>query len=91
MRLLTGGPSEQTIALDLASLPPATRKVVAAAAIDGPATFGTVGAIQIGSTSPTDRQCLRASRPRAASPPGGVGSARSPVFRHGFRYVPVDT
>ncbi|MFE9924483.1 TerD family protein [Streptomyces sp. NPDC005774] len=47
-RLLTGGPAEQTIALDLASLPPATRKIVVAAAIDGSATFGTVGAIQIG-------------------------------------------
>ncbi|MET8113551.1 TerD family protein [Streptomyces prasinus] len=48
VRLLTGGPAEQTIALDLASLPPATRKIVVAAAIDGAATFGTVGAIQIG-------------------------------------------
>ncbi|MFF7788561.1 DEDDh family exonuclease [Streptomyces sp. NPDC007991] len=48
VRLLTGGPAEQTIALNLASLPPATRKVVVAAAIDGTATFGTVGAIQIG-------------------------------------------
>jgi DNA polymerase-3 subunit epsilon len=48
VRLLTGGPAEQTIALDLASLPPATRKVVVAAAIDGVATFGTVGAVQIG-------------------------------------------
>ncbi|MFJ4831717.1 TerD family protein [Streptomyces sp. NPDC088747] len=47
VRLLTGGPAEQTIALDLASLPPATRKVVVAAAIDGATTFGTVGAIQI--------------------------------------------
>lgn len=48
VRLLTGGPAEQTIALNLASLPPATRKVVVAAAIDGAAAFGTVGAIQIG-------------------------------------------
>ncbi|MGI5196411.1 TerD family protein [Streptomyces sp. CA-288835] len=48
VRLLTGGPAEQTIALDLASMPPATRKVVVAAAIDSAATFGTVGAIQIG-------------------------------------------
>lgn len=48
VRLLTGGPAEQTIALNLASLPPATRKVVVAAAIDGTAAFGTVGAIQIG-------------------------------------------
>ncbi|MGW9497837.1 TerD family protein [Streptomyces prasinus] len=47
-RLLTGGPAEQTIALDLAALPPATRKIVVAAAVDGAATFGTVGAIQIG-------------------------------------------
>ncbi|MFJ6645533.1 TerD family protein [Streptomyces sp. NPDC091290] len=47
-RLLTGGPAEQTIALDLASLPPSTRKVVVAAAIDGATTFGTVGAVQIG-------------------------------------------
>lgn len=48
VRLLTGGPAEQTIALDLASLAPATRRVVVAAAIDGTASFGTVGAIQIG-------------------------------------------
>ncbi|MFI6941930.1 TerD family protein [Streptomyces sp. NPDC050418] len=48
VRLLTGGPTEQSIALDLASLPLATRKVVVAAAIDGAATFGTVGAIQVG-------------------------------------------
>ncbi|WP_406118985.1 TerD family protein [Streptomyces sp. NBC_00989] len=66
VRLLTGGPAEQTIALDLASLPPATRKVVVAAAIDGPATFGTVGAIQIGaapgdSGSPLTRATLDAA------------------------------
>lgn len=47
VRLLTGGPADQTITLNLASLPPATRKVVVAAAIDGTATFGTAGAIQI--------------------------------------------
>ncbi|MEU5280440.1 TerD family protein [Streptomyces asoensis] len=47
-RLLTGGPAEQTITVDLASLPPATRKVVVAAAIDGAVTFGSVGAVQIG-------------------------------------------
>ncbi|MFD7769236.1 TerD family protein [Streptomyces sp. NPDC059787] len=47
-RLLTGGPAEQTIALDLASLPSGTRRIVVAAAIDGAATFGSVGAIQIG-------------------------------------------
>ncbi|WOX09760.1 TerD family protein [Streptomyces sp. N50] len=53
VRLLTGGPAEQTIALDLATLPPATRKVVVAAAIDGPATFGTVGPLQIGAAPGT--------------------------------------
>ncbi|MFC8079038.1 TerD family protein [Streptomyces sp. NPDC057307] len=66
VRLLTGGPAEQTIALDLASMPPATRKVVVAAAIDGAATFGTVGAIQIGaaagsSGSPIARATLDAA------------------------------
>ncbi|MFF0065933.1 TerD family protein [Streptomyces sp. NPDC005279] len=47
VRLLTGGPAEQTIAVDLASMPPATRKIVVAASIDGATTFGNVGAIQI--------------------------------------------
>ncbi|MFI8004692.1 TerD family protein [Streptomyces sp. NPDC086010] len=66
VRLLTGGPAEQTIALNLASLPPATRKVVVAAAIDGAAAFGTVGAIQIGaapgsSGSPLARATLDAA------------------------------
>ncbi|WP_431995086.1 TerD family protein [Streptomyces griseoflavus] len=65
-RLLTGGPAEQTIALDLTSLPPATRKIVVAAAIDGTATFGTVGAIQIGtapgsSAAPLARATLDAA------------------------------
>ncbi|MFE6774580.1 exonuclease domain-containing protein, partial [Streptomyces sp. NPDC057676] len=50
VRLLTDGPSEQTVALDLAALSVATRRVVVAAAIDGDATFGTVGAIQLGAT-----------------------------------------
>ncbi|WAL95576.1 TerD family protein [Streptomyces sp. Je 1-369] len=47
VRLLTDGPAEQTITIDLASLPPASRKVVIAAAIDGEATFGDVGAVQV--------------------------------------------
>ncbi|MBQ1162068.1 TerD family protein, partial [Streptomyces sp. A73] len=47
VRLLSDGPAEQTVALDLASLPPASRKVVVAAAIDGDPTFGTVGPVQI--------------------------------------------
>ncbi|MFD4633702.1 TerD family protein [Streptomyces sp. NPDC058284] len=47
VRLLTDGPAEQAITIDLASLPPASRKVVIAAAIDGDVTFGNVGAIQV--------------------------------------------
>lgn len=47
VRLLTDGPAEQTIAVDLASLPPGSRKVAVAAAIDGEATFGDVGAVQV--------------------------------------------
>ncbi len=47
VRLLTDGPAEQTIAMDLTSLPPASRKVVVAAAIDGNAMFGGVGPVQV--------------------------------------------
>ncbi|WP_405509380.1 TerD family protein [Streptomyces cyaneofuscatus] len=47
VRLLTDGPAEQTIAVDLASLPPGSRKVAVAAAIDGEATFGDIGAVQV--------------------------------------------
>lgn len=47
VRLGTDGPTEQAITVDLAALPPAVRKVVVAAAIDGDATFGDVGAVEI--------------------------------------------
>lgn len=49
VRLLSDGPTEQTISIDLVTLPPATRKVVVAAAIDGTGTFGDVGAVHISS------------------------------------------
>ncbi|MFB8208617.1 TerD family protein [Streptomyces sp. NPDC056010] len=54
VRLLTGGPTEQTVAIDLAALPPASHKVVVAAAIDGTATFGDIGAVQISTASGSD-------------------------------------
>ncbi|MFF5307694.1 DEDDh family exonuclease [Streptomyces massasporeus] len=47
VRLHSDGPTEQTIGVDLAALPPSARKVVVAAAIDGSPTFGDVGAIHI--------------------------------------------
>ncbi|WP_406403619.1 TerD family protein [Streptomyces sp. NBC_00879] len=47
LRLLTDGPTEQTITTDLAALPSAVRKVVIAAAIDGTVAFGDIGPIQI--------------------------------------------
>ncbi len=47
VRLLTDGPTEQTVAADLAALPPSARRVVVAAAVDGDATFGDVGPLQI--------------------------------------------
>ncbi|MFJ6697836.1 TerD family protein [Streptomyces sp. NPDC091272] len=47
VRLLTDGPAEQTVTVDLAALPPAARRVVVAAAVDGAATFGDVGPLQI--------------------------------------------
>ncbi|MEV1005968.1 TerD family protein [Streptomyces sp. NPDC049881] len=46
VRLLSDGPTEQTVSVSLATLPPSARKVVVAAAIDGAATFGEVGAVE---------------------------------------------
>ncbi|MFD4370260.1 TerD family protein [Streptomyces sp. NPDC058486] len=60
VRLLCDGPTEQTITVDLAVLPPAARRVAIAAAIDGAATFGDIGAVQItlapGTDAPTTAQ-----------------------------------
>jgi DNA polymerase III subunit epsilon len=47
VRILGDGPTEQTVSVGLATLPPSARRVVVAAAIDGATTFGDVGAIQI--------------------------------------------
>ncbi|CAL9653439.1 DEDDh family exonuclease [Streptomyces sp. enrichment culture] len=58
VRLLTGGPAEQTIAVDPSSLSPSTRKVVVAAAVDGSGTFGSVGAIQIAAAPDSSGQPL---------------------------------
>lgn len=49
VRLLSDGPTEQTISIDLATLPPSARRIVVAAAIDGTPTFGDIGAVQISS------------------------------------------
>ncbi|GAA3968607.1 hypothetical protein GCM10022384_19920 [Streptomyces marokkonensis] len=47
VRLLSDGPTEQTVSVDLATLPPSARTVVVAAAIDGSPAFGDVGALHI--------------------------------------------
>ncbi|MET7324242.1 TerD family protein [Streptomyces sp. NPDC005549] len=47
VRLLSDGPTEQTVSVDLAMLTPSARKIVVAAAIDGSPTFGDVGALHI--------------------------------------------
>ncbi|MCZ7456605.1 DEDDh family exonuclease [Streptomyces sp. WMMC940] len=47
VRLHCDGPTEQTISIDLAALPPSARGVVLAAAIDGSPRFGHVGAVHI--------------------------------------------
>lgn len=47
VRLLRDGPTEQTIVMDLAALPPAARKVVVVAAIDGGTAFGDIGPVHI--------------------------------------------
>lgn len=56
VRLLCDGPTEQSITIDLATLPPAARRIAIAAAIDGTATFGDVGAVQISLTPGNDAQ-----------------------------------
>ncbi|WP_405791127.1 TerD family protein [Streptomyces sp. NBC_00029] len=53
-RLLCDGPTEQTVTVDLAALPPAAHRIAIAAAIDGAATFGDIGALQINVTPGSD-------------------------------------
>ncbi|WOX21295.1 TerD family protein [Streptomyces solicathayae] len=59
-RLLCDGPTEQSVTLDLTALPPAVHRIAIAAAIDGEATFGDIGAVQItlapGSDAPAAAQ-----------------------------------
>ncbi|WP_282205724.1 TerD family protein [Kitasatospora fiedleri] len=47
VRLRCDGPTEQSIAVDLAALPPAAHRIAVAAAIDGAETFGSAGAVQV--------------------------------------------
>ncbi|MGW3134960.1 DEDDh family exonuclease [Streptomyces sp. NPDC001139] len=47
VQLVTEGPNEQAIVVELSALPAAAHKVVVAAALDGAGTFADVGAIEI--------------------------------------------
>ncbi|MFJ9729616.1 TerD family protein [Streptomyces sp. NPDC101209] len=47
VQLVTDGPNEQAIVIELSALPAATHKVVVAAALDGASTFADVEAIEI--------------------------------------------
>ncbi|MEU9023438.1 TerD family protein [Actinomadura sp. NPDC048394] len=47
VRLVADGPAEQQVVVDLAALPEAVRNVTVAAAIDGDATFGELGAVEL--------------------------------------------
>ncbi|MFC5744180.1 TerD family protein [Actinomadura rugatobispora] len=47
VRLSADGPAEQAVTVDLALLPAGVRRVVVAAAVDGDATFGDLGAVEI--------------------------------------------
>ncbi|MFD5295055.1 TerD family protein [Streptomyces mutabilis] len=58
VRLMSDGPTEQTVSVDLATLPPSARKVVVAAAIDGSPAFGDVGALHIVSGPGTSAAAL---------------------------------
>ncbi|WP_217711627.1 TerD family protein [Actinomadura sp. NAK00032] len=48
VRLAADGPTEQAVAVDVAGLPQAVRKVTIAAAIDGTVTFGELGPVELG-------------------------------------------
>ncbi|MCX3061487.1 TerD family protein [Streptomyces beihaiensis] len=89
VRLLTGGPAEQTVAVDLAALPPASHRVVVAAAIDGSATFGDIGAVQITAAPDSDAAPLAHATLDAATTERtlllGEFYRRGPVWR--FRAV----
>ncbi|MCQ0022769.1 TerD family protein [Streptomyces somaliensis DSM 40738] len=54
VRLLCDGPTEQTVAVDLGTLPPAAHRIAVAAAIDGGLSFGDVGAVQVTLASGAD-------------------------------------
>lgn len=66
VRFATEGPTEQSVTVDLARLPSEVSRVAVAAAIEGTATFGDVGAVEITATcgvgeAPTARATLDAA------------------------------
>ncbi|MFD9303401.1 TerD family protein [Streptomyces sp. NPDC060048] len=89
VKLLSDGPTEQTIAIDLAAMPPVARKVVVAAAMDGAATFGDIGPVQITLAPGADATRLAQATLDAATTEGTMILAelyrRGPVWR--FRAV----
>ncbi|MEV7196637.1 TerD family protein [Streptomyces sp. NPDC093510] len=58
---------QDTCEIDLASLPPASRKVVIAAAIDGHVTFGDVGAVQVATAADESATALARTTMDAAT------------------------
>ncbi|OKI95821.1 hypothetical protein AMK10_09075 [Streptomyces sp. CB02058] len=67
VRVLGDGPTEQTVDVRLGALPPSTRRVVVAAAIDGALTVGDIGAIQITAAPGTSAAPLAQSTLDAAT------------------------
>lgn len=61
VQLTTDGPTEQAVTADLSALPPATSRLVVAAAIDGTAAFGEVGAIELALVGGAQRQQAQAT------------------------------
>ncbi|MFE9738127.1 TerD family protein [Streptomyces sp. NPDC006477] len=83
-RLLCDGPTEQTIAIDLARLPPAAHRIAIAAAIDGAATFGDIGAVQISLTPGVDAPATAQSTLDAATSERTLLLAE--IYRRGSRW-----
>lgn len=84
VRLLSDGPTEQTVSIEVSTLPPSTHKVVVAAAIDGPLTFGDVGAVQLDASPGTGAASLTQATLDAATTERTMLLAE--VYRRGPRW-----
>ncbi|MFF4345091.1 TerD family protein [Kitasatospora sp. NPDC001540] len=84
VRLRCDGPTEQSVAVDLAALPPAAHRIAIAAAIDGVETFGDIGAVQVSIAPGVDAPALAQATLDAATSERTLLLAE--VYRRGPRW-----